>query len=150
MSSSPGPKSGGGDDGGGPPASREGARPPPPPPIPPPPMPPPSPPREPRKRTSRAVMRVAYFFWPVSLSSHVSVRSEPSTYTCRPFSRYLPQLSACLPHTSTLCHSVRSWRCPALSVNTSVVAMRRLHTVWPDGSCFSSGLAPRLPMRMTL
>ena len=28
------------------------------------------------------------------------------------FGRYWPQFSACLPQTTTLCHSVFSWRCP--------------------------------------
>src|SRR5215510_7028997 len=71
-------------------------------------------------------------------------------YTDRPFDRYLWQFSAWSPQTVTRCHSVRSWRCPDLSLNTSVVAMRRLQSGRLDGVYFSSGSAPRFPTRMTL
>src|SRR5215471_409830 len=71
-------------------------------------------------------------------------------YTERPLARYLLQFSAWSPHTVTRCHSVRSWRCPDLSLNTSVVAMRRLQSGRLDGVYLSSGSAPRFPTRMTL
>src|SRR6185436_2133197 len=68
----------------------------------------------------------------------------------RPLARYLEQFSACSPQTVTRCHSVRSWRWPDLSLNTSVVAMRRLQRGRLDGVYLSSGSAPRFPTRMTL
>ena len=43
-----------------------------------------------------------------------------------------------------------SWRWPDLSLNTSVVAMRRLQSGRLDGVYLSSGSAPRFPTRMTL
>src|SRR3569832_2221226 len=71
-------------------------------------------------------------------------------YTDRPFARYLSQFSAVSPHTVTRCHSVFSCRCPPLSLNTSVVAMRRLQSGRCDGVYFNSGSAPRFPTRITL
>src|SRR5215510_13623339 len=71
-------------------------------------------------------------------------------YTDRPFDRYLWQFSAWSPQTVTRCHSVRSCRCPDLSLKTSVVAMRRLQRGRLDGVYLSSGSAPRFPTRMTL
>src|SRR5262245_52358636 len=51
----------------------------------------------------------------------------------------------------TLCHSVRSRRSPvALSLQPSLVAMRRPTTASPDLSCRTCGSAPRPPSRMTL
>src|SRR4051812_7333909 len=74
---------------------------------PPPPAPAPSP-MPPRNCTDWAMMSVANFFCPVSLSSHERVRSLPSMYTLRPFARYWAQFSAVFPKTCTRCHSVCS------------------------------------------
>src|SRR6516165_8060867 len=72
-------------------------------------------------------------------------------YTCEPLRRYSPATSARRPKSATRCHSVRSCCSPVcLSRQLSLVAMRRLATVVPDGMARVSGSAPRLPMRMTL
>ena len=53
-------------------------------------------------------------------------------YTVRPFLRYSPAISAVLPNSTTLCHSVASFFSPlCLSFQDSVVAMRRLATAEP-------------------
>src|SRR5579872_3946642 len=75
---------------------------------------------------------------------------RPSTYTGRPFLRYLAQFSACFAHTTTRCHSVSSFFSPSLPVHFSVVAMRSSVTAEPDGVYRSSGSAPRLPIRIAL
>ena len=41
---------------------------------------------------SRATISVRYFFWPLSLSSQLSVRIEPSMKTSFPLRRYWPQI----------------------------------------------------------
>src|SRR5262245_52305009 len=70
--------------------------------------------------------------------------------TWRPFERYCPQLSACFPHTTMLCHSVRSCRCPFVSVHCSEVATGKRATARPLGVNRSSGSLPRLPISMAL
>src|SRR5437879_188530 len=102
-----------------PPVAADGARP-----------SPPAPPPPPRNWTFWATTSVMYRLLP-SLSSQLRVRSEPSTYTCRPFSRYLAQFSAVFPHTATRTHSVRSCFCPCLSVYTSLQARRISATACP-------------------
>src|SRR3954451_15403115 len=76
---------------------------------------------------------------------------RPSTYTCEPFLRYSPAISASRPKKAMRCHSVASFISPlALSFQRSVVAMRMFVTASPLGRYFVSGSAPRLPTRMTL
>src|SRR6266446_1655563 len=81
-------------------------------------------PRSPPERNTTwlATTSVVYCFAP-SLLVHSRVCRRPSRYTCRPFVRYSPQSSACLPHTTMRCHSVRSCFCPDLSVQFSLVAV---------------------------
>ena len=72
-------------------------------------------------------------------------------YTCEPFFRYSPAISARRPNIATVCHSVCSFISPlCLSFQLSLVAMRRLQTVVPEGMALVSGSWPRLPIRMTL
>src|SRR5690242_16849480 len=76
---------------------------------------------------------------------------RPSTYTCEPFFRYSPAISARRPKKAMRCHSVASFVSPlALSFQRSVVARRMFVTASPLGRYFDSGSAPRLPTRMTL
>src|SRR4051795_430729 len=76
---------------------------------------------------------------------------RPSTYTCEPFLRYSPAISARRPKNAMRCHSVASFISPlALSFQRSVVASRMLATASPLGRYFVSGSAPRLPTRITL
>src|SRR5438067_3597809 len=109
---------------GGPPSSSVPAEPPA---LRPPPRPWPlrSPPE--RNTTWLATTSVVYCLAP-SLLVHSRVCSRPSRYTCRPLVRYSPQSSACFPHTTMRCHSVRSCFCPDLSVQFSLVAMLKLAT----------------------
>src|SRR5262249_40003750 len=100
-------------------------------PLPPPLAPlPPAPPRPPTKRMFCATISVDQRFWP-SLSCHCRVRSEPSIKTVRPFERYCLARSACLPNSTTECHSVASCQPPLPSGRRSFVAMRRFATVVP-------------------
>src|SRR5262249_50078239 len=108
-----------------------------------------SPPRPPRNWTRWATISVMYRLLP-SLSSYCRVRIEPSTYTCRPFCRYWPHVSPCFPHTTTLCHSVRSCRCPSRSFQTSLVATGNRATACPPPVKRTSGSFPRLPISSTL
>src|SRR3954466_10760502 len=76
---------------------------------------------------------------------------RPSTYTCEPFFRYSPAISASRPKNAMRCHSVASFISPlALSFHLSVVAILMLVTASPPGRYLVSGSAPRLPTRMTL
>src|SRR3954451_14691965 len=75
---------------------------------------------------------------------------EPSTYTCRPLDRYCPHVSPCFPHTTMLCHSVRSCLPPSASLHCSLVAIGNLATALPLPVNRTSGSLPRLPTRMTL
>src|SRR5262249_35746857 len=108
-----------------------------------------SPPRPPRNWTRWATISVVERLFP-SLSSSCRVRIEPSTYTCRPFCRYWPHVSPCFPHTTTLCHSVRSWRCPSRSFQTSLVATGNRATACPPPVKRTSGSFPRFPISSTL
>src|SRR6185295_13824930 len=112
-------------------------------------MPPPRPPPLPRSTTLSQRTLVLFRLMP-SLSVYSSVWMRPSTYTCFPLTRYSLSDSAGLPHRSTLCHSVRSCRWPALSFHTSVVAMLNFATGAPPGVKRSSASRPRLPTRITL
>src|SRR5271168_5291012 len=75
---------------------------------------------------------------------------RPSTYTSEPFFRYCWAISACLPQTVILCHSVRFWRSPFLSLYVSSVASEKLATAWPPPVKRVSGSRPRRPTRITL
>ena len=70
---------------------------------------------------------------------------RPSMNTDEPFVRIFARASPRLPHTITLCQSVRSRRTLSLSRNDSVVAIRMLSTAWPPCVKRSSGSAPRFP-----
>src|SRR6202021_479268 len=85
-----------------------------------------------------------------SLSCHSRVWMRPSTYTRDPFFRYCWAISACLPQTVILCHSVRFWRSPFLSLYVSSVASEKLATAWPPPVKRVSGSRPRRPTRITL
>src|SRR6266849_10206528 len=75
---------------------------------------------------------------------------RPSTYTSEPFFRYCWAISACLPHTTILCHSVRFWRSPLRSLKDSSVAREKLQTAWPPPVYRVSGSRPKRPTRITL
>src|SRR5256885_15644587 len=76
---------------------------------------------------------------------------RPSTYTCEPFFRYSPAISASRPKKAIRCHSVASFISPlALSFQRPVVASRMLLTASPLGRYLVSGSAPRLLTRITL
>src|SRR5437764_4908482 len=81
--------------------------------------------------TTRSQRTFVLFRLTPSLSVYSSVCRRPSTYTCFPLTRYSDSDSACLPHRSILCHSVRSWRWPLLSFHTSDVAMLNFDTAAP-------------------
>ena len=66
-----------------------------------------------------------------------------------PLVRNFPSASARLPHTTTLCHSVRSWRTLFQSRYVSEVARRSFNTACPPLVILSSGSAPRFPSNMT-
>src|SRR4029077_18802372 len=70
--------------------------------------------------------------------------------TCLPLARYWPQRSPCLPHTTMLCHSVRSWRLPSASFQTSEVAIGNRATAFPLLVKRTSGSLPKLPIRIAL
>src|SRR5207302_2052160 len=84
-------------------------------------------------RTTRSQRTLVLLRLFPSLSVYSSVCSRPSTYTCLPLRRYSVSDSACLPHRSMLCHSVRSCGLPALSVHFSVVARLNFATAEPPG-----------------
>src|SRR5688572_17569712 len=97
-----------------------------------------------------ATISVVYLSWP-SLSCHLRVRRRPSTYTCEPFFRYSPAISASLPRNTIRCHSVSSFFSPlALSFHWKDVATDTLVSAAPSGMYRVSGSRPRLPTRMTL
>src|SRR5271154_337459 len=75
---------------------------------------------------------------------------RPSIKIREPFFRYCWAISACLPHTTILCHSVRFWRSPFLSLNVSSVATVKLVTALPPPVKRVSGSRPRRPTRITL
>src|SRR5271154_3661021 len=75
---------------------------------------------------------------------------RPSMNTSEPFLRYCWAISACLPQTTILCHSVRFWRSPLRSLKVSSVATEKLATAWPPEVKRVSGSRPRRPTRMTL
>jgi len=54
-------------------------------------------------------------FWP-SLSCHSRDWMRPSMKMSEPFLRYCWGDFGCLPQTTILCHSVRFWRSPFLSL----------------------------------
>src|SRR5882762_3424979 len=108
----------------------------------------PRPPPPPRNCTRCAMISVMYRRLP-SLSSYWRVRMEPSMYTWRPLARYWPHDSPCLPHTTTFCHSVRSWRCPSWSFHTSLVAIGKRATARPVPVKRTSGSFQRFPISIT-
>jgi len=94
-------------------------------------------------------MSQAVFFTPAwSVYSRYWMR--PSTRICLPLRRYFSAISACLPQTTTLCHSVLLCFSPAALRQVSVVARLKRHTGWPEVVIFSSGSFPRFPMSITL
>src|SRR5258708_13613422 len=70
--------------------------------------------------------------------------------TCRPLLRNRSHVSASRPNVTIQCQSVRSCFAPVRSVNRSVVANEKFATFCPDGSARILGLAPRLPITLTL
>src|SRR5216683_6272219 len=70
--------------------------------------------------------------------------------TCRPLLRNRSHVSASRPNATIQCQSVRSCFAPLRSVKRSVVASEKFATFCPDGSARISGLAPRLPITITL
>src|SRR5262249_47313151 len=105
--------------------------------------------RAPKKTTLLSMICVVQFLR-FSLSVHSRVCKRPSTKHWRPFARYSPHSSASFPHTTIRCHSVRSCFWPLLSVQDSLVAMRKFATAWPPGVNRTSGSAPRLPIKIAL
>src|SRR5713226_9488152 len=85
-----------------------------------------------------------------SLASYSRVLKRPSTYTCRPLLKNRSHVSASFPKATTRNHSVRSCFAPLRSVNRSVVANEKFATFCPDGRARMLGLAPRLPITITL
>src|SRR5580704_5098857 len=75
---------------------------------------------------------------------------RPSMQIRDPFFRYCCAISACLPQTTILCHSVRFCRSPLLSLNVSSVASEKLHTAWPPLVYRVSGSLPKRPTKITL
>src|SRR5208337_5324886 len=68
-----------------------------------------------------------------------------------PLFRYSPQISANRPKATIRCHSVTVVFSPEDRLTRfSLVAIRKFATVEPLLRYFTSGSAPRLPMRMTL
>src|SRR5208337_3944974 len=68
-----------------------------------------------------------------------------------PLFRYSPQISANRPKATIRCHSVTVVFSPEDRLTRfSLVAIRKFATVVPLLRYFTSGSAPRLPMRMTL
>src|ERR1700730_15184488 len=49
-----------------------------------------------------------------------------------------------------LCHSVRFWRSPLLSLNVSSVASQKVHATWPPLVYRVSGSLPSRPTKSTL
>src|SRR4029077_13130079 len=75
---------------------------------------------------------------------------RPSRYTSWPFFRYFWAVSAVLPQTTILCHSVRFCRSPLLSLKDSSVASEKLQTAWPPLVYRVSGSRPKRPTKITL
>src|ERR1700756_3187667 len=75
---------------------------------------------------------------------------RPSMNTSEPFFRYCCAISACLPHTTILCHSVRFWRSPFLSLYVSSVATEKFATACPPPVKRVSGSRPNRPTRIAL
>src|SRR5579863_5650755 len=67
-----------------------------------------------------------------------------------PFFKYCWAISACLAHTTILCHSVRFWRSPERSLKVSSVAIEKLQTACPPPVYRVSGSRPKRPTRITL
>src|SRR5580692_4423820 len=77
------------------------------------------------------------------------LRRLPSTSTWDPFLRMRTAASARGPQKKTECHSVRSWYCPALSFQRSVVATERRVKGRLLALVLSSGSCPRNPISST-
>src|SRR5260370_34127952 len=75
---------------------------------------------------------------------------RPSINTSEPFLRYCCAISACLPHTTILCHSVRFWRSPFLSLYVSSVDTEKFATACPPPVNRVSGSRPNRPTKITL
>jgi hypothetical protein len=63
-------------------------------------------------RNCSTMISTAVRFWP-SRSCHSRDWIRPSTNTSEPFFKYCWAISACLPQTTILCHSVFFWRAPS-------------------------------------
>src|SRR6266478_5278118 len=105
--------------------------------------------RPPSMRKLLATISKLVRFWP-SLSCHSRDWMRPSIKTSEPFFRYCWAISACLAHTTILCHSVRFWRSPLRSLKLSSVASEKLQTAWPAPVYLVSGSLPKRPTRITL
>src|SRR6266567_8540032 len=105
--------------------------------------------RPPSMRKLLATISKLVRFWP-SLSCHSRDWMRPSIKTSEPFFRYCWAISACLAHTTILCHSVRFWRSPLRSLKLSSVAREKLQTAWPAPVYLVSGSLPKRPTRITL
>src|SRR6266403_3897664 len=105
--------------------------------------------RPPSMRKLLATISKLVRFWP-SLSCHSRDWILPSIKMSEPFFKYCCAISACLPHTTILCHSVRFCRSPALSLYVSSVATEKFATAWPPPVYRVSGSRPRRPTRITL
>jgi len=110
----------------------------------------PEPRRPGRRGTAPAAHDLGAIAFAATVFGFVSLIGDTaSMYACRPFFKYWPQSSACLPQTTMLCHSVRSCRAPARSLNESLVANVNLATVWPTAGSGplgrDRGCRPELP-----
>src|SRR5215469_11617366 len=110
----------------------------------------PFPSREPRSTRSLATISARYFFSALCRSSELVVWSLPSIYRCAPCDTNSPTISASFRETTMLCHSLRSWNLPLLSLHRSLVARLNLPTGIPLAVYLTSGSFPTKPTRMTL
>src|ERR1035437_9515923 len=74
-----------------------------------------------------------------SAVSQLRLCRRPSTSTGEPFLRYSPQASPLFPQTTTPTKVDSSFHSPLVAFHLRFMAMRKLHTAWPEGMNFSSG-----------
>jgi hypothetical protein len=74
----------------------------------------------------------------------------PSTYSIEPFTTYFSTMSASLPNTEMLCHSVSVTFSPALFLYVSLVAKEKFATLFPFSNVLTCGSLPTLPTKITL
>src|ERR1700691_4664555 len=75
---------------------------------------------------------------------------RPSINTSEPFFKYCCAISACFPHTTILCHSVRFCLSPLRSLYVSSVATENFGAAFPPAVNRGSGSRPNLPTKITL